>query len=158
MQNATHDSMTADSIVADPKTSLAAIFGFIVSLIGCCIPMGILGVVLGAFGLIAVNRSNGRVGGKGLAIAAIIIGLLNTMVWIGGAVAAVQWGRQVKVFGDEAGSFLSLIEAQQYDEARAKLTGTVATADDAALAAYSDAVHGPLGSYVSTPDSIGGMF
>lgn len=149
---------TADGMFEDQKTSLSAIIGFVLALVGCCLPTGILGVVLGVFGLIGIGRSGGRVGGKGLAIAAIIIGVLNTVVQIGLVIGLVQWGRSTAQFGDRAGAMLTAIEQGDYDEARGFLSGDVALATDAELAAFSDQVNNTLGSFVSTPDSIVALF
>ncbi|MFG0307083.1 MAG: DUF4190 domain-containing protein [Phycisphaerales bacterium JB040] len=149
---------TTDGMFEDQKTSLSAIIGFVLSLVGCCLPTGILGVVLGVFGLIGIGRSGGRVGGKGLAIAAIIIGVLNTVVQIGLVIGLVQWGRSAAQFGDRAGAFLTALEQGDYDEARGWLAGSVSGAGDAELTAFSDAVQEDLGTFVSTPDSILSLF
>lgn len=146
------------SYETDTKTSIAAILGFVVSLIGCCLPTGLLGAVLGVFGLIGIGRSGGRVGGKGLAIAAIIIGILSTLIQIGLVVGGLTWARQVFPFGVQSGEFLSHLEASEYDEARTLLVAPLNGADDASLAAFSQAVQDDLGKFVSAPDSLGSLW
>ena len=63
------------------KTSGLAIGGFVCSVIFCCPVTTILGPILG---LIALMSMKGRdeIKGKGLAIAAIIIGVILTAVWV----------------------------------------------------------------------------
>ncbi|MFT5424150.1 MAG: hypothetical protein ACI89L_001943 [Phycisphaerales bacterium] len=139
----------------ETKTSIAAILGFVVSLIGCCLPMGLLGVVLGVFGLIGIGRSGGRVGGKGLAIAAIIIGILNTMIWVGVAAGALVVGRQARAVGNDMQTVLVALDAGDYDGARGMFVGSLATADDASLKAFGDTVQAEFGDFGSLPDSLG---
>lgn len=139
----------------DTKTSIASILGFVVSLIGCCLPMGLLGVVLGVFGLIGIGRSSGRVGGKGLAIAAIIIGILNTMIWVGIAAGALIVGRQARAVGNDMQTVLVAIEGGDYDAARGMFVGPMANADDASLITFGDAVQAEFGDFGSLPDSLG---
>jgi hypothetical protein len=67
------------------KSHGLAIAGFVTSLAGLfifSIPLGILSVVFGAVSLGKIRRSPSRFKGKGLAIAAIIIGLVDIVVMI----------------------------------------------------------------------------
>jgi hypothetical protein len=59
---------------AEPKTNGLAIGGFIVAFI-----FGLIGLILSIVALNQINASNGTQKGKGLAIAGIIIGALNTV-------------------------------------------------------------------------------
>ncbi|MEM7628765.1 MAG: hypothetical protein AAF356_05005 [Planctomycetota bacterium] len=142
-----------DEVYAEPeRTSIASVLGLICSIIGCCVPIGILGVVLGVFGLIGSSRSRGRVGGRGLAIAAIILGALNTAIWLG-AVAAIGAALNQTV-GQIAPGIVSIIEDadDQPDAARAALSPRVATNySDAELLAFAEAVGASFGSVVSQP-------
>lgn len=149
---------TADPSEADPKTSVTAVLALVISLIGCCLPAGPLGILLGLLGLLKVRRSTGRLGGKGLAVAAIIIGVFNTLLWIGILYSSVGWHRSVFLFGDRAGVFLTHTEQGEFDEARALLTGPLATADDSTFAAFSAAVRADLGDFVSSPDTVGELW
>ncbi|MFI4881393.1 MAG: hypothetical protein ACIAQU_02285, partial [Phycisphaerales bacterium JB064] len=64
----------------EPKTSVLAVFAFVVSVVGlvaCCIPgVGPLGLLLGVLALVMISMSGGRKKGGGFAIAAIVIGLV----------------------------------------------------------------------------------
>lgn len=149
---------TADSFEANPKTSVTAVLGLVVSLIGCCLPAGPLGALLGVLALLNVRRSRGRLGGKGLAVAAIIIGVLNTLLWASLLYVSVGWHRSVIQFGDRAGVFLTHTERGEFDEARALLTGPMASANDDTFAAFSQAVRADLGGFVSSPNTVGGLW
>ena len=62
---------------APQKTNTLAIVGFI-----CSFFLALVGTILGFISLSQIKNSNGAEGGKGLAIAAIIIGLIPTVVII----------------------------------------------------------------------------
>lgn len=60
-----------------------AIAGFILSVVSFFIlgiPLGILGVILSGVGYGRVNRSGGKLKGRGLAMAGIILGLLGLLI------------------------------------------------------------------------------
>ncbi|HEY1860753.1 MAG TPA: DUF1559 domain-containing protein [Gemmataceae bacterium] len=79
---------------APSRTSGKAIFGLVLGVLsfGCTVFTGIPAVILGIMGLRDVNRSQGRVGGRGLAISAIITGVLGSIVWLGVALPFVLIG------------------------------------------------------------------
>jgi hypothetical protein len=58
------------------RTSGMAIAGFIISLVFC----GILGLIFSVMGNNEIKRSNGTVGGGGLAIAGIVIGIIRLVI------------------------------------------------------------------------------
>ncbi|MFO0904408.1 MAG: DUF4261 domain-containing protein [Pirellulales bacterium] len=71
------------------STSPCAIIGFIAGIVSpflfCCmlnIPLALLAVVMGHIGLVQVKRGQGRVTGRGLAIAALVLGYLSLVVSI----------------------------------------------------------------------------
>lgn len=68
--------------VPPPRTSGAAIASLILGILGC-VPLltGILAVILGFVGISATRKPN--VGGRGLAIAGLILGLLSIVGWAG---------------------------------------------------------------------------
>lgn len=81
-----------DTLEAAPRrTSLMGIFSLvlgILSLVICCIPavspaLGLVGVVLAVFALIAIAGSGGRLGGRALAIGGLVTSLIA--VTFGGA-------------------------------------------------------------------------
>src|SRR3954468_22302703 len=67
-----------------PEHSGWAIASFITSLLG----LSIVGVVLGHYALIRIKRSAGWLGGRGWAIAGLIMGYLQVMAIVAAVVAA----------------------------------------------------------------------
>ncbi len=64
--------------VAGPSTNGLAIAALVTSLV-CCGPIGL---ILGLVSLNQINASQGRQGGKGMAIAGIVLGGLSTVVTV----------------------------------------------------------------------------
>lgn len=63
------------------RTSIVAILALVFAL-PCFLPgPGIIASLLAVFALVGISGSKGRVGGTGLAIAALVIGLLSTAFW-----------------------------------------------------------------------------
>ena len=63
--------------VVAAKTSGMAIAGFVLSFL-----CSLLGLIFSIIGLSQVNKSNGTLGGKGLAIAGIVISAIGLLIWI----------------------------------------------------------------------------
>lgn len=141
------------------RTSIMAILSLVMSLLGCCVFITApIGVLLGIFGLIGTSKSNGRVGGKGLAIGGIIVGVLAMAIWAGivfgfGGMMNVA----IKQFGSTTESILSDIQSGDYDAARANMAGPGSLTSDEDLAAFNAAYTADLGSYVSMPSGFGEM-
>ena len=94
-----------------PKTSGLAIASLIFGIGAFCIPIlpGLAAVILGVFGLSGINRSQGRLGGRGLAVAGIITGGVGMCLWLALALLlpAVQ---QVRAAANRAKSVNNLKE------------------------------------------------
>ena len=134
------------------RTSILAIFSLICSVI-CCIPgLGLLGSLLGIGALVGINSSKGRVGGKGLAIAGVVVGLIITIVWLG-AFALVSKG-----FGQLApfGQAISATQSGDYGTVRSALASGVQISDEQ-IDQFGAAVRGDYGSYVEMPTSVAGI-
>jgi len=58
-----------------PRTHVPAYIGLFCSLVLCCPVTSLVGVLVGWFSLRAIDRSEGRLGGRRLALAAVILGL-----------------------------------------------------------------------------------
>jgi hypothetical protein len=74
-----------------PRTSGAAIASLILGILGC-VPLltGVLAVILGMIGLGATKKPG--VGGRGLAIAGLVLGLLSIVGWTGfGGIMGWEW-------------------------------------------------------------------
>ncbi|MFP4106486.1 MAG: DUF4190 domain-containing protein [Phycisphaerae bacterium] len=108
-----------------PKTSGWAIASLIFSLVGPC-TFGItalIGAILGFVALGRIKKSGGVVGGKGLAIAGIIIGLLVVVLMVlllAGGYMGARWGKskaeevQAMAHGNSLGT-AAQIYAQEND-------------------------------------------
>lgn len=59
-----------------PRTHVPACIGLVCSLIFCCPVTSLIGVLIGWFSLRAIDASEGRLGGRRLALSAIILGLV----------------------------------------------------------------------------------
>ncbi|HET6249115.1 MAG TPA: DUF4190 domain-containing protein [Tepidisphaeraceae bacterium] len=72
-----------------PRGNTPAVLGFVASLLGFCLPGigGILGII---FGLVGLKRSRETASGRGLAIAAIIIGFVSLLLWSVGGYAGYK--------------------------------------------------------------------
>lgn len=69
----------------DKRMSGMAVAGFIVSLLGLFlfgILMGLIGIIFSAIGLAKINKNQDKFKGKGLAVAGLIIGIIDILVWI----------------------------------------------------------------------------
>ena len=143
-------------MVVEERTSVLAIVALVLSLV-CIIPgFGLLGAVLAVIALIMISGSNGRLGGRGLAIAALIIGLLVSAVWVGGAMLMVEGGKQfTKMFSGNTVLLLQAAESGDYTTARSKLDPSVASSvSDADFARFVSGYTGTLGKYKSAPSGL----
>lgn len=139
------------------RTSLAAILGFIFSLGGCCLfgLTALIGLPLSIFALIGIGRSNGRVGGRGLAIAGLILGLLSIAAWGSCAGSIIGGLGQVeKIAFKPIETFFTSLESGDYDTARSVLAPPARQATDAELQAFHAAYSASLGNFVRRPASL----
>jgi len=67
---------------ARPQSNVAAVVSLITGILGCIPGVSLLAVILGIVGIVKAGRPN--VGGKGLAIAGLILGLIGCLGWTGG--------------------------------------------------------------------------
>lgn len=139
----------------EPKTSILAIFAFIISLIGliaCCIPgVGPLGLLLGVLALVLISTSGGRKKGGGLAIAAIVIGLvagaINVAIIYGAAAAGREWGA--------LGDIIESVEARDLQQTQSHLVSAQAQQlDQAQLDAFADALSAEYGAMQPRPTGL----
>lgn len=139
----------------EPKTSILAIFAFVVAILGlvaCCIPgVGPLGLLLGVLALVTISMSGGRKKGGGFAIAAIVIGLvagvINIAVIIGVSMAGKQWA--------ELGVVVEAVEARDLPAVQAKLSPTAAAnLDRAGLDAFADSLNAHAGAMRPRPKGL----
>ena len=142
----------ADVYDAPPRTSALAVTSLVLSLI-CCIPgMGLLGAAIGAGSMVAIGGSRGRLGGRGVAIAGMVIGVLVTIAWVG-IVVAVQRGvgmMSTRMYG-AMDTFMREVQNGDFDAARGQLAGPVASASDEQLEAFHAGYQSAYGSFVEVP-------
>ncbi len=140
------------AVYAEPqRTSVMAILSLVCSLV-CCIPgLSVLGALLGVGALIGIGGSGGRVGGKGLAVAGIIIGILVTVLWVGGLMGARQFG----------GMYVGLVEPVMMDVEAGDNDAVRVSFDpasqptDGQLLAFRAAYQGEYGSFIDMPQGWG---
>jgi len=75
-------------ISAEPKTSGLAIAGFVMSLLPFCM-IHLVGLILGAVAWAQINNRPHELKGKGLAIAAVVIGSFWLVIAVVGVIAAI---------------------------------------------------------------------
>lgn len=134
-----------------PRTSVLAILSLVLSLI-CFIPgLSAIGSLLGVFALLGISASKGRVKGTGLAIAGIAVGLVISLLWIGGAVAIQQGSKQYLKMND----ILADVESGSYDAARGYLSSsTRPLATDEAFETFKAAYLADAGAYQGDPQGL----
>lgn len=129
------------------KTSGMAVTALVFSLIFCCPITTVLGVLLG---LIALVTMGDKKKGKGIAIAAVIIGIITTAI---SGYAAIKIGKLVA----ESAAFVQEGPAEAMNAAsandvaafKAAFYGAGSTATDAEAQAFIDAVNQRYGTFQS---------
>lgn len=151
--------MAYDPTVIHPepeRTSLAAILGFIFALGGCCLAVpALVAVPLCILGIINIGRSGGRLGGRGLAVAGLILGMLGLAAWgscLGGGLFTLRSLESRTL--DPAARVFEQLQQGQLDGVRANLLAPAADVPDAELIAFREAYRAALGDFVSRPTGI----
>lgn len=134
-----------------PRTSVLAILSLVCSLI-CFIPgLSAIGSLLGVFALLGISASKGRVKGTGLAIAGIAVGVVISLLWIGGAVAIQQGSKQYVKMTE----VMTDIDSGSYDAARGYLSRSVRPlATDEAFENFKAAYEADAGQYKGHPTGV----
>lgn len=134
-----------------PRTSVLAIVALVLSLI-CFIPgLSTIGSVLGVFAIILIAKSAGRVKGTGIAVAAILVGLLFSMLQLGLALGVNAAMREYARFGQP----VAHIEAGESTQLRGLLTkDTAAALTDADIEAFRQAYTQDAGAFQDVPSGI----
>ncbi|MEL6328053.1 MAG: DUF4190 domain-containing protein [Planctomycetota bacterium] len=137
------------------RTSILAICSLVCSLI-CCIPgLSVLGLVLGIVALIGIGASQGRIGGKGLAIAGVIISLLISIAW-GGLIFTVAQGTRVV---SQLGGFFEAAANDDAQTARGYLGQNASGAvTDIQIIEFGDRIEADYGAFVSYPQGVFDFF
>lgn len=139
----------------EPKTSVLAVFAFVVSVVGlvaCCIPgVGPLGLLLGVLALVMISMSGGRKKGGGFAIAAIVIGLvagaINIAIIIGANVFAKEYSA--------VGGLVEAVENRNVQETQSYFASSQGQlVDEAAMRAWGEAVNADYGAMQPRPTGL----
>jgi hypothetical protein len=140
----------AEALIPVPqRLSIAAVLSLALALT-CFIPMtGALAVVLGTTALFLIGRSQGRLGGRGLAIGGIVVGLIVTGLWIGMAIGVSSVLRSGAAV---ARTLFTALERDDLTAARAMFHRS-ADADllDDDLRGFSVSTRTAVGDFVSAP-------
>jgi len=153
IQSGGYDGMQYEPV--EQRTSVMAILSLVFGLL--CLPvMGVLGVIFGIAALFSISASRGRLGGKGVAVAGLVISVLVTVIWVAVAVGGAQvYSMFNKALVAPATATMQAIEAGQPDQARNNLSPSAALKiTDADFAAFREAYQAELGAYTGTPQGI----
>jgi hypothetical protein len=153
-------ALQRDDMLMEQRVSVMAIVALVVAILGffVCIVPGLagLGALLGVAALVIISQSDGRVGGRGMAIAAIVIGLIMTIGQIGVAIGVRQaWGTaQTKLFAPMA-AIVSDAEAKDLVKVQAAMTKPGAKRlTQAHVDAFADALKDEMGAFKGSPSGM----
>jgi len=166
--NANNPYATASDLPMEERTSIMAVLSCVCGVLAiipvlCCVTgptLGLVGGGLGVFALIAISNANGRLGGKRLAIAGVVMSLIgflvSVIVLVGVMSSAGPIGKAMNGLGD---GVLRSVEDGKFDETRAQLAPNVAAvATDEVLSAFRTQYQAELGKYTRAPDGLGEWF
>jgi hypothetical protein len=142
------------------RTSILAILALVFAL-PCFIPgVGFIASLLAVFALVGIASSKGRVGGTGLAIAALVLGLISTAFWGAIGYGAWQISNQFSSFATApAANLLAAVEKGDNAAARAGVVDyTAALLTDEQLASVKTQLNDKLGAYQSAPKGLIELF
>lgn len=141
--------------VPEQRTSVMAILSLIFSLI-CCIPgTGVIGLILGIAAIIAISSSNGRLAGRGAAIAGIIIGALTSVLWLAMTFGATQVLSGLSIYGEAVED----LQAGRTGEARLVFSQSLTNAvTDEQLQEASQRLTAEWGQFQGSPGGLGEWF
>jgi len=156
MQGPAQTSDFGSGMPAGPaRTSTLAIIAFVIailSIVGCCVPgLPAIAALLGIFAIIGIGKSGGRVKGNGFAIAALVIGILLSVVQTVALIVANQGiGELTKLSAS-----IDEVETDQFDAVRSRLPSVdPALVTDEAMIAFRDAYTADTGEFVEAPSSL----
>lgn len=142
------------------RTSILAILALVFAL-PCFIPgVGIIASLLAVFALVGISSSKGRVGGTGLAIAALILGLFSTALWTAlgyGAIQAVSFFNN-QIVGSTA-IVMTEIRDGEFDKVRGHFVQSAADQlTNERLETFREQYRGKLGEFKGAPSTISEIF
>lgn len=142
-----------DTAPANQRISIAAIFSLVLALLCVTAP---LAIPLGALAIVFIGSSRGRLYGRGLAIAGIIIGLFISSLAVFGLIAANNLGKDAAAkLWVPTGAAIKLVETKDAGKLAPIMSPAVrdsVTPDR--VAAFADKLSAARGKFVSSPDNL----
>lgn len=136
------------------RISLLAIAGLLASL-ACIPPMGFIGAVVGGLGLWRITRAQGRLGGRTPALAAIVLGLVGSLLWTAIAIGTASSLSRLEVYTPA----LSAARDRDLTALERSLTSTaLAGIDGPRLDAFAAAVEADRGRFERLPRGLAESF
>jgi hypothetical protein len=142
-------------IPTDQRVSGLAISSLVTGIL-CCIPgMGLLAMILGISSMLAISRAEGRLTGRGMAVAGLVLGLAGCVFTM--AVGFATWQGQAVLHN--YGMTYQLIEQKDYAALRTRMEPQVAaTLTDQQIDAFRDKVAAEWGAFSGTPKGLADWF
>jgi hypothetical protein len=136
---------SSDGIVVPARTSILAVSSLVFSLV-CCIPgTGAIAAALGGGALVQIGRSEGRLTGKALAIVGLVLGMITSVIWIGGALGASAMWNGLRMAVEPA---IASVQSSDVTKVKSLLTTqAAAAAGDAQIHKFSAEVNDKLGKF-----------
>jgi len=85
---------SSQTVVSSPKkTSGTAIASLVLGLVGIFFGLitSILAIIFGGVAISQINKSEGQIGGHGMAVAGLVLGIIMTIVWVVILIAMGSW-------------------------------------------------------------------
>lgn len=140
-----------DTMPPEQRTSALAITSLvlgILSLVGCCltgVPLGVPAGLIGAIALVRIGSSQGRLGGRGLAIGGIVTGTIGLVLQVVMFVAA---GQLAGMMNSQAKSTFSTIEGGDSSAVASVMsTSAMAQVDETRLKAFRAEYQKQVGTF-----------
>lgn len=145
-------SATGEVPSGPERMSFLAIASLATGLV-CCLPLvPLLGFFLGVLSLWFIGRSNGRLSGKGLAIAGIVLGLLFTALQVGALIGGQQ---VISVFVRSGTQAVQPIDQGDIKGTRDLLTpGASALLTDDEIRDFSARIKARFGAFKGSPQGL----
>ena len=138
---------------AEPdRTSILAILSLVCSILCILSPIGL---ILGIVALIGIGASRGRVGGKGIAIAGLVLGVVGTAAVGTCSFGAISVGGMIT---GQASGLVEAIDAGDNEEARKWMIAPGADATDEEFEVFRQAYREAYGEVERTPDGLISLF
>ncbi|MCP3904060.1 MAG: DUF4190 domain-containing protein [Planctomycetes bacterium] len=119
-----------------PRSSVLAMVALAIAVIPCCPLAGLLGACLGIVSLSGIRRSEGRVTGARIAIAAIVLGTVTSIIgWLAlDRLVSYQEAEHTRTMDDQVTRIIRSASEQRTDELHLWAAGTARPSDDELLA------------------------